>query len=67
MQFIYSTELSFFNIVSEHIDAFFPSGHWFKNFVAVEIGLLHSQPLTNGHFHFIMVESAPAPPPQLLL
>jgi hypothetical protein len=31
----------------------------FKNFIAVAIGLLHSQPFTNSHFHFfIIVESA---------
>jgi hypothetical protein len=60
MQLIYSTKVPlFFNTIPEHIDAFVPSWHEFKNSVAVEIGLLHSQPLTNSHFHFfIIVESA---------
>jgi hypothetical protein len=33
--------------------------HKFNNFVAVEIRLLHSQPFTNNHFHFLItVETA---------
>jgi hypothetical protein len=55
-----STEVSlFFNIISEHIDAFVPSLHGDKNCVAVEVGLLHSQPFTSSHLHvLIVVESA---------
>jgi hypothetical protein len=56
----YSAEVSlFFNIIPEHNDAFVPLWHEFKYSIAVEIGLLHSQPLTNSHLHaFITVESA---------
>jgi hypothetical protein len=63
MWLIYSTEVSlFFNIIPEHIDALAPSWHEFKNFVAVEIGLLHSQPFTNSHFHFfVTVETGDLP------
>jgi hypothetical protein len=46
-----------FNIIPEHIVAFVPSWQ-FKNSVEVEIGLLHSRPFTDGHFDFIIVESA---------
>jgi hypothetical protein len=42
----------FFSILPEHIDAFVPYWHEFKNSVAVEISLLHSQPFTNIHLHF---------------
>jgi hypothetical protein len=59
MQLIYFTEVSlFFNIIPEHIDAFVPPWYDFKNPVAVEIDLLHSQPFTNSHYKFfIVVES----------
>jgi hypothetical protein len=47
MELIYSTEiLLFFNIIPEHIDAFVPFWHEFKNSFAAEIGILHSQPFT---------------------
>jgi hypothetical protein len=59
MCLIYSTEVSsFFNTIPENTEAFFPSWQEFKNSVAVEIGLLHSQPFTNSHLHSITVESA---------
>jgi hypothetical protein len=60
MQRIYSTEVSLFvHIIPENIDAFVPCWHRFKNSVAAEIGLLHSQPFMNSHFHFlIIVESS---------
>jgi hypothetical protein len=55
MLLIYSTEISlYFNIIPKHTDAFVPSWHKFKNSVLVEIGLLHSQPFTKGHFHFFI-------------
>jgi hypothetical protein len=59
MYLIFSTKVSlFFNIILEHIDAFIPSWHEFKISVAIELGLLHSQPLTKNHIHvFITVES----------
>ena len=48
-----------FNTTPQHPDAFVPSWHEFKNSDAVEIGILHSQPLTNNHFPlFILVASA---------
>jgi hypothetical protein len=47
------------SITAGHTDAFFPAWHEFKNSVAVQIALLHSQPLTNSHLHFfITLESA---------
>jgi hypothetical protein len=49
----------FFNIIPEHTDAFTPFWHEFKNSVTIKIGLLHSQPITSSHFHFITVESGP--------
>jgi hypothetical protein len=57
---MYSIEvLLFFNIIPKHIDAFFPSSYVFENSVAVEIWLLHLEPLVNSHFHFfVIVESA---------
>jgi hypothetical protein len=60
MQLIYFIEVSLFlSIIPEHIDAFSPFGHGFKNSVAAQIVLLHSQPFTNSHLHFfITVESA---------
>jgi hypothetical protein len=49
----------FFNLIPVHIDAFTPSWHEFNKSVALETGLLRSQPLTNSHLHaFITVESA---------
>jgi hypothetical protein len=49
----------YFSTHPEHIDAFIPSCYDFKNSVAVEIGLLHSQPFTSSHFcFFIIVEPA---------
>ena len=35
-----------FNTIFQHTDAFVPSWHEFKNSDTVEIGILHSQPLT---------------------
>jgi hypothetical protein len=56
MKLLYSTEVSlFFNQIPEYVDAFAPSWHGFKNFVVVEIGLLHSQPFATNHFHFFIV------------
>jgi hypothetical protein len=49
----------FFTITPEHIDAFIPFWHEFKNSITVKIGLLHSQQFINSHFHFITVESGP--------
>jgi hypothetical protein len=52
---IYSTDVSlFFNKTFEHINEFVPSRHGFKISVAVEIGLLHSQP-SKSHSHFIII------------
>jgi hypothetical protein len=36
------------NIIPEHIDVIVPPWQEFKNFNAVGIGLLHSQPLRNS-------------------
>lgn len=56
MQLIFSTQASLiFVVIFEHIDAFVPSWHEFKIFVAVEIALLHSPPFTKNHFHFLLV------------
>jgi hypothetical protein len=55
MQLIYCPELSLmFNRIPELIDIFVPSWNEVKNSVAVEMRLLHSQPLTNSHFHINM-------------
>jgi hypothetical protein len=55
MWLICSTEISlYFNTIPEHIDAFVPSWHEFKNSIAVEIRSLHWQPFTNSHFHFFV-------------
>jgi hypothetical protein len=43
-------------MIAEHIDAFVPSWHEFKNFVTVEISLLHLQPFMNCHFHIFITE-----------
>jgi len=48
-----------FNTIPQHTAAFVPSWHEFKISDAVEIGIVHSQPLTNNHFpFFILVQSA---------
>jgi hypothetical protein len=48
-----------FNTIPQYTDAFVPSWHELKYSDAVEIGILHSQPLTNNHFpFFIPVQSA---------
>jgi len=50
----YSTELC--NIILRHNDAYIPSWYEFQNFVTIiEIWLLHSQPFTNTHFHFLII------------
>jgi hypothetical protein len=42
-----------------HVDAFVATKHEYKNSTVAEIGLLHSQPFTNSHFHFLIaVEGA---------
>ena len=46
-------------IIAGRTDAFVPCWNAFKNCTAVETGLLHSHPLTNSHFRFLVtVESA---------
>jgi hypothetical protein len=46
-------------ILSQHIpentDALFLSWHAFKNFAAVEIGLLHLQPFMNIHLYLLII------------
>ena len=60
MLFVYCTELSlFFSIVPEYIVAFVPSSCQFKNYIVVEIGLLHSEQYTNSHFHFLITRNQP--------
>lgn len=44
-----------FSTIPEHITAFGPTLHRFKNSVAVGFIFFHSQPLTNGHFHFLTI------------
>jgi len=39
----------------EHTDPFVPSWHIFKNSVRAEIGIVHSQLLTNSHFPFLII------------
>jgi hypothetical protein len=47
----------FFNIFSEHINAFGRSWHESKTSAAIDIGLQHSQQLCSSHFHrHIIVE-----------
>jgi hypothetical protein len=49
----------FFNIILEHVAAAFSCWQQFKNIIAVEIGLLNSQPFTNGNLNFfVTAESA---------
>jgi hypothetical protein len=62
MQLTYSAEVSlFFSIIPGNVDAFVPNWHEFKKSVAVEAGLLNSQPFTYSHFCFLInVESATA-------
>jgi hypothetical protein len=48
----YNVLSSLFKALPQHNDAFDSSWHEFNTFVAVEIGLLYSQPFTNSHFHF---------------
>jgi len=66
MKLIYSTQVSFSNIISKHINAFVLSEHEFKHLVALEFRLLHSSIFKNGRFHFLFyvgcegeVESSP--------
>jgi hypothetical protein len=56
VQRTYSTEVSpFFNLIPKHNDAFVSPWQEFNNSVMGEIWLLHSQPFTNSHFHFLMI------------
>jgi hypothetical protein len=56
MWLIHHTEAPlFFNVTCEIIDAFFPLRHEFKNSFAVDSGLLHLQPFTMSHFHFLII------------
>jgi hypothetical protein len=53
LQLIYCTEVSLFcTIIPEHTETSVPSGKKFENSITVVVGLLHSQPLANGHFRF---------------
>lgn len=45
----------FFSAYRGNTDTPVPVSHEFTNSVAVASGLLHSQPLTNTHFHFLFV------------
>jgi hypothetical protein len=55
MWLTYSIWVSLFlNTIAEHIDGFVPSWQDFTKSVAAEIQLLHSQPLTNSRFHFLI-------------
>lgn len=53
LQLIYCTEVSLvFTIIPEHTETSVPSRKKFENSVTVAVGSLHSQQLTNSHFHF---------------
>lgn len=43
----------------QYIVAFVPCSYQFKNYIFVEIGLLHSQPFMNSHFHFLVTRNQP--------
>jgi hypothetical protein len=47
--------LLFLITVFKHIDAFDPSWHKFKNFVMLEIMLLHLQPFKDSHLHLLII------------
>lgn len=50
-QLTQSVELSsFFSIIPGHIDVVVPPRYEFKSFIAVEIGMLSSQPFSKSHF-----------------
>jgi len=56
MWLIHHTEASlFFSVTCEIIDAFLPLRHEFQNFVMAFTELLHLQPLTMSHFHFLII------------
>jgi len=55
------TEVSFINMITEHIGAFFQFSHEFKNSVAAEIGLLFLWPFRDDHFHFLSIVELAAP------
>jgi len=42
-------------IIPKYINALFPSWHKFRNFVPMEVRLLHLQPSTKYHFHFLII------------
>ena len=45
----------FFKNIPDQVDAFVPSWKYFKHFFAAEIWILHYRPLTNSHFHFLII------------
>jgi hypothetical protein len=56
MQFVYCTEVSLFcDITPQNTDAVVPPWHELRHSIMVEIRLLHLQPFTNGHFHFLII------------
>jgi len=50
MWLIYSTQVSFSNIITKHNNAFVLSEHEIKHPLPLEFRLLHSSIFTNGHF-----------------
>ena len=56
MYFIYSIELLFSTLIPKYFDGFLPILLTIKNSVAVEIGILPSQSLTNSNFHLLVIE-----------
>lgn len=52
---IFHWSISVFLNNSEHLEAFLPSWHEFKNLIMSEVSLLHSQPFTNVSFHFLII------------
>jgi hypothetical protein len=44
-----------FNIIPKCTDVFLPYWHEFKNSATAGIGLLHSDPFPNSHFHFLVI------------
>jgi len=53
---LFKLSIIIFQCIPKNIDEFFLYWQNFKNSVIVEIRLLHSQPIMNNHFHFIIVE-----------